>query len=341
MRIAVLFGGVSEERDVSVASGAQIVRALETAGHEVVAIDTALGVLGPTELEHLQAARVGLAEPSPQELSRVRRDAASIVSRVPDLRQVDVVVIALHGGSGEDGTVQALLDLAGIPYTGTGHLGSAFAMDKDVSKRLFRAAGVLTPDWLIVPVEPEDVARRLGFPVVVKPNKQGSTVGLTIVREADDLGPAIDIAARYDDEVLVERFVPGRELTVGILEGAALTVGEIRPKRHEIFDYASKYQSGGADEFFPADLPNEITRRVQHAGLAAHHAVKAGAYSRVDFRLDDAGTPWCLEVNTVPGMTRTSLLPQSADAAGINFAELCDRICRAAVRDSRRKARKT
>ena len=339
MRIAVLFGGVSEERDVSVASGAQVVQALETAGHDVLAIDTARGALGPAERERLQAAGVALAEPSSQELSFVRRDAASLVSRVPDLRQADVVFIALHGGSGEDGTVQAMLDLAGIPYTGTGHLGSAFAMDKDVSKRLFRAAGVLTPDWLMVPAAPADVAARLGFPVVVKPNKQGSTVGLTIVRHADDLRPAIDMAARYDDEVLIERFVPGRELTVGVLEGAALTVGEIRPKRHEIFDYASKYQSGGADEFFPADLPGETTRRVQQAGLAAHHAVKAGAYSRVDFRLDDAGTPWCLEVNTVPGMTRTSLLPQSAQAAGISFPELCDRICRAAVRSYQKKTR--
>jgi D-alanine-D-alanine ligase len=339
MRIAVLFGGISEERDVSVSSGAQVVQALETTGHEVLAIDTARGVLGPMERERLVTTGVALAQPSETDLSVVRRDAASLVSRISDLRDVDVVFIALHGGSGEDGTVQALFDLAGIPYTGTGHLGSAYAMDKDVSKRLFRAAGVPTPDWLMTPVTPEDVTARLGFPVVVKPNKQGSTVGLTIVRRAEELPPAIVIASGFDDEVMVERFVPGRELTVGILEGAALAVGEIRPRLHEIFDYASKYQTGGAEESFPADLPAETTRLVREAGLAAHHAVKAGIYSRVDFRLDDAGQPWCLEVNTVPGMTRTSLLPQSAQATGISFPELCDRICRAAVASYRRKMR--
>jgi D-alanine-D-alanine ligase len=339
MRIAVLFGGLSEERDVSVSSGAQLVQALETAGHEVLAIDTAHGVLGPAERQRLVATGVALAQPSDTDLSIVRRDAASLVSRVSDLRGVDVVFVALHGGSGEDGTVQALFDLAGIPYTGTGHFGSAYAMDKDVSKRLFRAAGVATPDWLMVPVTAEDVAARLGFPVVVKPNKQGSTVGLTIVRRAEDLPAAIEVAAQYDDEVMVERFVPGRELTVGILEGGALAVGEIRPRLHEIFDYASKYQTDGAEESFPADLPEATSRLVRDAGLAAHGAVKAGVYSRVDFRLDAAGRPWCLEVNTVPGMTRTSLLPQSAQAAGISFSALCDRICRAAVASYRRKVR--
>ena len=339
MRVAVLFGGVSEERDVSVASGAQVVQALEAAGHDVRAIDTAHGALGPGERQQLLTTGVAPAQPSEIELSVMRSDAASVVSRVADLRDIDVVFIALHGGSGEDGTVQALLDLVGIPYTGTGHLGSAFAMDKDVSKRLFRAAAVATPDWLMAPVTADDVAVQLGFPVVVKPNKQGSTVGLTIVRDPADLPAAIDTAASYDDEVMVERFVAGRELTVGILEGTALAVGEIRPKLHEIFDYASKYQHGGAEESFPADLPDDTTRLVREAGLAAHRAVKAGAYSRVDFRLDDAGQAWCLEVNTVPGMTRTSLLPQSAQAAGISFPELCERICRAAVASYRRKLR--
>lgn len=339
MRIAVLFGGISEERDVSVSSGAQVVQALEAAGHHVLAIDTARGVLGPAERERLLATGVALAQPSETDLSSLRHEASSLVNRMSDLRDVDVVFIALHGGSGEDGTVQALFDLAGIPYTGTGHLGSAYAMDKDVSKRLFRAAGVPTPDWLMVPVTPDAVAAHLGFPVVVKPNKQGSTVGLTIVRRAEELQPAIDTASGFDDEVMVERFVPGRELTVGILEGAALAVGEIRPRLHEIFDYASKYQADGAEESFPADLPAEMTRLVRDAGLAAHHAVKAGSYSRVDFRLDHAGRPWCLEVNTVPGMTRTSLLPQSAAAVGISFPELCDRICQTAVASHRMKLR--
>jgi D-alanine-D-alanine ligase len=339
MRVAVLFGGISEERDVSVASGAQVVQALEAAGHEVLAIDTARGVLETAERQQLLTSSVAPAQPSETELSLVRRDASSIVRRLAELRAVDVVFIALHGGSGEDGTIQALFDLAAIPYTGTGHLGSACAMDKDVAKHLFRAAGVRTPDWLMAPVGVQVVASELGFPVVVKPNKQGSTVGLTIVREPAALAAAIETAAGFDDEVMIERFVAGRELTLGILEDAALAVGEIRPRLHEIFDYASKYQSGGADEVFPADLPDDTTRLVREAGLAAHRAVKAGVYSRVDFRLDAAGQPWCLEVNTVPGMTRTSLLPQSAQASGISFPELCDRICREAVAAYRRKER--
>jgi D-alanine-D-alanine ligase len=152
MRIAVLFGGISEERDVSVASGAQVLQALEAAGHDVVAVDTARGVLGPHERQQFLTTGIAPAQPSEQDLALVRQDAASLVRRVADLREVDVVFVALHGGSGEDGTVQALFDLAGIPYTGTGHLGSAYAMDKDVSKWLFRAAGVTTPDWLLAPV---------------------------------------------------------------------------------------------------------------------------------------------------------------------------------------------
>jgi D-alanine-D-alanine ligase len=339
MRIAVLFGGTSEERDVSVASGAQVVRALADLGHDVVAVDTARGVLPAHEHDRLLSAGVAAAEPAAETLARLRSGTASMVARATDLRDVDVVFVALHGGSGEDGTLQALLDLAGIPYTGSGHIGSAFAMDKDVSKRLFRASGVPTPDWLMAPIAAEVVTATLGLPVVVKPNKQGSTVGLTVVPEERDLDSAIAVAAQYDDEVMVERFVAGRELTVGILEDTALAVGEITPRLSAVFDYASKYQPGGADEVFPANLPVETTRLVQRLGLQAHRAVKAGPYSRVDFRLDADGHPWCLEVNTVPGMTSTSLLPQSAAAVGIAFDELCDRICRAAVANFRRKTR--
>ena len=280
-----------------------------------------------------------LTHPSDDHLALVRHDTTTFLSHTPELRQVDVVFIALHGGSGEDGTLQAVPDLAGIPYTGSGHMGSAYAMDKDVSKRLFRAASVPTPDWLMAPVSTREATASLGVPVVVKPNKQGSTVGLSVVRQESELESAIETAYRYDDEVMIERFVPGRELTLGILEGEALAVGEIRPKLNDIFDYASKYQPGGAEEIFPADLPHEIASRVQALGLKAHKAVKAGAYSRVDFRLDDLGGVWCLEVNTVPGMTATSLLPQSAQAAGIGFSELCDRICRVAVAGHRRRLR--
>ena len=339
MRIAVLFGGTSEEREVSIASGAQAIQALEAAGHEVIAVDTVRGVLGQAERQQLLSAGIVPAPPSDDRLSLVRRDAPGVLARASDLRQVDVVFIALHGGSGEDGTLQALLDLAGIPYTGSGHMGSAYAMDKDVSKRLFRSADVPTPDWIMAPAGADDVVAHLGLPVVVKPNKQGSTVGLTVVRSGTELEAAIEHAFRYDDEVMIERFISGRELTVGILQGEPLAVGEIRPKLHDIFDYASKYQPDGAEEIFPADLPAATTEVVRSLALAAHRAVKAGSYSRVDFRLDESGEPWCLEVNTVPGMTRTSLLPQSAQALGISFPELCDRICRAAVAEHRKKVR--
>ena len=336
MRVAVLFGGTSAERDVSIASGAQVLKALREAGHDVIAVDTARGVLGPADEQRLLSAGVAPEPPDESELAVVRAGATAPLPAAAELGGVDVVFLALHGGTGEDGTLQALLDLTGIPYVGSGHRASAMAMDKDVSKHLFRAAGVPTPDWLMAPVGPAEVAWKLGYPAVVKPNKQGSTVGLTIVREPSELPAAVAEALRHDDEVMVETFVPGRELTVGILDDQPLAVGEIIP-RGEIFDYESKYQHGGAEEVFPADLTEEQTRAVQALGVKAHRALKLEGFSRVDFRLDAEGGLWCLEVNTLPGMTATSLLPQSAAAAGIPFPELCDRICRLAVERHRRK----
>jgi D-alanine-D-alanine ligase len=334
VKIAVLFGGESMERDVSVASASQVVRALRANGHEVIAVDALRGVLPPDEEKALLTGRVDRAPPS--QLAD-KASLPAVVSR-PDLRDADLVFLALHGGSGEDGTVQAVLDLAGIVYTGSGRIGSALGMDKDVSKRLFLAAGVPTPDWLMAPASTEAVEERLGFPVIVKPNGQGSTVGLTLVERPEDLQKAIDEAARFDDAVMIERYIAGRELTVGILDDEALAVGEIIPRLSSIFDYASKYQAGGADEIFPADLPPELTRRAQELGLAAHKALKLECYSRADFRLDSDGGLWCLEMNTLPGLTSGSLLPRSAAAVGISFEELCERICRAALK--KRGARK-
>jgi D-alanine-D-alanine ligase len=220
--------------------------------------------------------------------------------------------------------------MVGVPYTGSGRLGSAMAMDKDVSKRLFLQAGVPTADWAMAPLRRADAEARFGWPVVVKPSKQGSTVGLTVVKEPAEYEPAVQLARRYDDEVMIERFVPGRELTVGVLEGQALAVGEIIP-RHEIFDYECKYTPGMSEEIFPANLPEAVTRECQRLGVLAHEALKLGGYSRVDFRLTPAGEALCLEVNTLPGMTATSLLPQSARAVGIEFPDLCERICRTAL----------
>jgi D-alanine-D-alanine ligase len=326
MKIAVLFGGTSEERDVSIASAAQVIPALRGLGHEVVAVDTATGRLdGPAE-QRLLTSGVGPRPPSGSALAGMRQGAPALISEAADMRDVDVVFIALHGGAGEDGHIQAVLDLAGLPYTGSNHTASAAAMDKDLAKRLFRAAGVTTADWRMVPVTAEEVGAALGWPVVVKPNKQGSTVGLSVVRSPDALAAAIALARRHDDEVMVERFIPGRELTVGVLEGRALPVGEIIAPG-EVFDYQAKYQAGGAREVFPADLSPEVAARVQEQAVRAHAALKLGSYSRIDFRMDPQGGIWCLEANSLPGMTAASLLPQAARAAGIGFSELVERIC--------------
>lgn len=327
MKIAVLFGGDSTERDVSAASAAQVVRALRGRGHEVLAVDTLRGVLPPEEERALLA---GSIPSTPPGLSLPAQWSA-VVERAT-LQDVDLVFLALHGGTGEDGTVQAVLDLAGITYTGSGRLGSAIGMDKDVSKRLFLAAGVPTPEWLMAPASREDVERRLGFPVIVKPNGQGSTVGLTLVEAPDALESAVELALQFDDEVMIERYIAGRELTVGLLDDEPLAVGEIVPRTGPIFDYAAKYQAGGADEIFPADVPPELAQRVQQLGLAAHRALKAECYSRADFRMDADGGLWCLELNTLPGLTSGSLLPRSAAALGLPFDELCERICDAAFR---------
>jgi len=330
MKVVVLLGGNSAERDVSIASGVQVAKALRTAGHEVVAIDTARGALSSAEELRLLAGGVRKIPPGTEALAILKGDSSAL-SKNGQLRNSDVVFLALHGGTGEDGTIQAMLDLAGLSYTGSGHAPSAMAMDKDVSKQLFRAAGIPTPDWLMAPANTEVNIDAIGLPAVVKPNTQGSTIGLTIVQEATGLSSAIEEAKRYDEEVMIERFVPGRELTVGILEDRALPPGEIIPKRSDIFDYESKYQPGGAEEIFPATLSPDQVHEIQDLALKAHRALKLGAYSRVDFRLDEAGIFWCLEVNTLPGMTSASLLPKAAKAAGIEFEELCDRIVRIAA----------
>jgi len=273
---------------------------------------------------------VGAVPPSIEHLVGLERGVLlSSLATLGVVREADVLFLALHGGGGEDGTLQALLDVLGLPYTGSGALASGLAMDKDLSKRLFRAAGVPTANWLMAPADSKTVGNELGWPAVVKPSKQGSTVGLSVVRHPDEMAAAVEVAFRYDDEVMIETFVPGRELTVGILDGEALAVGEIIP-RHEIFDYECKYTPGMAQEIFPADLPAGVADECRRQAVVAHHALKLGGYSRVDFRLTPAGELSCLEVNTLPGMTATSLMPQSARAVGIEFPVLCERICMAA-----------
>jgi D-alanine-D-alanine ligase len=333
MNVTVLTGGTSAERDVAIASAVQVVRALRDRGHCVSVVDTARGFIPQGDEPKLLSGTVGVAPPSNEELVALERGLLlSGLGNVPAIREADVLFLAMHGGRGEDGTLQAVLEVVGVPYTGSGPLGSGLAMDKDVSKRLFQVAGVPTPDWIMAPVTAAEAGARLGWPLIVKPSKQGSTVGLSKVVGPEGFDDAIALAGRYDDEVLVEAFAPGRELTVGVLDGDALAVGEIIP-RHEIFDYECKYSPGMAEEIFPADLPAAVAAEAQRLSVEVHRALKLGGYSRVDFRLTPDGELTCLEVNTLPGMTATSLLPQSARAVGLDFSELCERICRAALRD--------
>ena len=336
MKITVLMGGTSAERDVSIASGLRIAAALRTRGHDVISLDTANGVIDAAAERALLAAGVQQAPPDLEALAAMsKRSLSPSLGTLPEVRGADVVFLALHGGQGEDGTLQALFDLCDVRYTGTGQLGSALAMDKDLSKRLFRDNGVTTADWLMAPATVEQVRSRLGFPVVVKPSKQGSTVGLTLVRDPNDLEPAVAEAFRYDDEVMIEAYVAGRELTVGILGNEALPIGEIIPK-HELYDYECKYTAGMAVEVFPADLAPAIAGLVQEQARLAFKALKLRGYARIDFRLDDSGGCFCLEANTLPGMTELSLIPQAAAAAGISFPDLCERIVRLATQDGRK-----
>jgi D-alanine-D-alanine ligase len=320
-------GGTSSERDVSLASGLRVAEALRSRGHAVTVIDTVRGALTEGEERAMLAGPVMHAlPPEPGALARLSSETLPATVRgLGSHHDADVVFIGLHGGHGEDGTLQALLDLTGVPYTGSGHLASALAMDKDLSKRLFREAGVRTPEWLMAPATDDDIISTLGLPVIVKPSKQGSTVGLTLVKARAGLQPAIDEARNYDDEVMIEQFIAGRELTVGILGDEALPVGEIIPK-HEIYDYECKYTPGMAREEFPAKLSPAETRAVQEQARLAFKALKLSGYARIDFRMTTDGTFYCLEANTLPGMTELSLIPQAAAAAGVTFPALCERI---------------
>lgn len=342
LRITVLLGGVSAERDVSLSSGLRIASALREKGHEVICLDPAEGVLTRETERALLAAGVGSAPPSLEALAGLASPSLSpLLATSPEVMEADCVFLALHGGQGEDGTVQALLDMAGVAYTGSGHLASALAMDKHLTKVVLRAAGVQTADWIMAPreggLDADAVGAALGWPVIVKPSKQGSTVGLSIVRAADELAPAVALAFRYDDEVMVERFVPGQELTVGILGDAVLPTIEIQPVK-ELYDYECKYTPGMAREFV-ADLDSGVQARLGDQARRAFVALKLGGYARIDFRLDPSGEPWCLEANTLPGMTPTSLIPQAAQAAGVLFPDLCERIVQLALTSHGRSRR--
>ncbi len=342
LKVAVLMGGTSAERNVSLATGREIARALSANGHQVVAIDAAGGrLLSLADPGEAAAHPIGPAPPEHGELGQL--DSGSLACRldeIPEVKDSEVVFVALHGGAGEDGRVQAVLDLVGLPYTGSGPLGSALAMDKLVSKELFRSAGIRTPPWLVGPVTSSEIEAALGgYPVVVKPSHEGSTVGVSVVKAAGALAEAVAGAARFGSPVLVEKYIHGRELAVGVLGETALPIVEIRPS-HEIYDYECKYTKGMSEYEVPAPLPDTVTREVQDLALRAHRVLRLSAYSRIDFRLDDDDRPWCLEGNSLPGMTATSLLPKAARAIGIEFEELCDRIARLALETKRTGTRR-
>lgn len=289
-KVAVLLGGRSAERKVSLTTGSAVAAALREAGHEVREIDAAGDLCA--------------------ELKGYSPDAA---------------FIALHGRWGEDGTVQGMLEMLSIPYTGSGVGASAIAMDKALSKVMFRAAGVPTPrSQLLAPGETE-AAIALPLPFVVKPPKEGSTIGISIVREASKVPEALAEARLHGDQVLVEEFVEGRELTVGVLDGEPLPIVEILPDSG-FYDYRSKYTAGSTRYLCPAPLTADQARRVSEAGRAAYAALGCSGGARVDVLMDGAGEPWVIEVNTIPGMTPTSLLPKAAAAAGIDFGALCGRM---------------
>lgn len=293
--ITVLMGGNSPERPVSLKTGQAVSAALEALGYRVKAID-------------------------------YHRD---LTRWLADLRAADLVFLALHGGDGESGQVQAFLDLMGIPYTGTGPLGSGLCMDKHLSKLVLEHYGIHTPEWIMLG-EGESIDPPFDFPVVVKPNDLGSTIGLSIVNEQSELAKAVDQALIHGDSALIERFIPGRELTVTILDRQALPIVEIRP-RHGVYDYECKYTSGMSQYICPADLASELTETIQSVAESIFSVLKGRHYGRIDFRLDENDIPWCLEMNTLPGMTNTSLVPKAAAAAGMDFNTLVNTMVKLAL----------
>ncbi|MGF6353142.1 D-alanine-D-alanine ligase [Paenibacillus sp. 4624] len=291
MRVGVIMGGTSSERDISLLTGQEMIANLDKRKYEVV----------PIELNS-------------------KRDL------IDKSDGIDVALLALHGKYGEDGTVQGTLESLGIPYTGCGVLASSVCMDKDMSKRLMRQAGVLTGDWLQVNGMQDlssAAVQHLTYPVVVKPNSGGSSIGTQIVHDPSSLPAAVEAALAWDDSVMIEQYIEGEEITCAIVDGKMLPVISIHANA-AFFDYAAKYDDNGADEQV-VHLPSELHQRVEAAALTCYNVLKCSVYARVDMLIRE-GVPYVLEVNTLPGLTRNSLLPKSAAAAGISFAKLLDTI---------------
>lgn len=351
MKIVVLAGGISTERAVSLVSGTGICRALRRRGHRAILVDLFLGLEEvPEDPETLfdaadglcPEARIEVTAPDLEAVRRSRRDQSPCVfgPNVLELcRLADIVFLGLHGRDGEDGRVQAALELLGVPYTGSGYLGSGVAMDKAVSKRIMDACGVPTPGWETLRYtakEAPELARSLPMPCVVKTTTGGSSLGVFLPEDRRELEEALVKVLDFGGEIIREERIYGRELTVTVLGGRALPAAETVPPAGKDFDYVAKYQKGAALETCPAELTEAEAAAAGELALRAHRALGLAVYSRTDMILDRDGKLWCLEVNSLPGMTPTSFVPQAAAAVGLSYDELCEEIVRLSLEIKRR-----
>lgn len=346
MKIVVLAGGLSPERDVSLSSGSLIANSLVKSGHSVALADIYKGVdeKNPDSL-FCKTADFKYNVPSKEpDLDALRKEFghgdALIGNGIIELCQkADAVFLALHGAMGENGQTQAMLDCFGIKYTGSGFKGSVLAMDKSLSKTVYAAAGITSPDGIIFDIRKdvrERITEEIGFPCVIKPCSCGSSVGVSIVENEEELSSALGYAEKYENKLLIEKKIAGREFSVGVLDGMALPPIEIIPVTG-FYDYENKYQGGHTREICPADLPPLKTAEAMAAALSAHNALLLGSYSRTDMILSDTdGKFYILETNTLPGMTPMSLLPQEAAAVGITYDALCEKIVELAVENNPR-----
>lgn len=336
MRIVVLAGGLSTERDVSISSGILVAAALREKGHEVVLLDVFTGyeqnicdidALFKQNYSFADNAEVGetVSDFSEIKENRLDKSARFIGANVIEIcSEADITFFALHGGEGENGQLQAAFDLLGIKYTGSGYLGSALAMNKGLTKSVLVQNKISTPAGGIFKSEEEADSWDV-FPCVVKPCSGGSSVGIAKADDKAEFTEAVKDAFKYENEVVVEQFVSGREFSVGVLGGKALPPIEIIPKSG-FYDYAAKYQAGASIEICPADIDAHTDEKLRAAAVEAYDALHLDSYARVDFLLDESGRTYCLEANTLPGMTPTSLLPQEAAVEGVGYAELCEKI---------------
>lgn len=341
MDIVVLAGGLSTERDVSFKTGSMVAAALKENGHRVILLDVFMGY-GEQEVD-LRGIfdRADEISVKVSDIPEVAPDLAAVKASRKDqspcffgpnvirmCQMADIVFMALHGENGENGKVQAAFDLFGVRYTGSDYLSSAIAMNKGMAKKLFVEAGIPTPMGISMTRETreDDVTKlNLHLPCIVKPCCGGSSIGVTIVRDAAEFKAALDEAFRWENELVIEEFIEGREFSVGVIEGKALPVIEIAPIQG-FYDYKNKYKAGSAVETCPAELPEEVSAQMRHYAEEVAKVIGLDTYSRSDFLLDKDNKMYCLEANTLPGMTPTSLLPQEAAVVGVNFNELCEKL---------------